>query len=72
MRAVPSARTVNIPNLLTLARLLVTPLFIILLLRDQMMPALMVFALAGISDGLDGLIAAGSISRPPSGPILIR
>ena len=57
MRAAPSARTVNIPNLLTLARLLVTPLFIILLLRDQMMPALMVFALAGISDGLDGLIA---------------
>ncbi|GAB6904717.1 conserved membrane hypothetical protein [Desulfosarcina cetonica] len=49
--------TINIPNLLTLSRLLLTPLFIILLLRGQLRPAVWVFVLAGISDGLDGLIA---------------
>ena len=49
--------TINIPNMLTLARLLLTPLLIILLMRQQLRPALMVFVLAGISDGLDGLIA---------------
>lgn len=52
-----SNRTINIPNLLTLVRLLLTPLFVILLIRSQLKPALAVFFLAGISDGLDGLIA---------------
>lgn len=48
---------INVPNILTLVRLLLTPLFVILLLRDQLVPALLVFTLAGITDGLDGLIA---------------
>ncbi len=48
---------INIPNTLTLIRLLLTPLFVILLIRNQLKPALAVFFLAGISDGLDGLIA---------------
>jgi cardiolipin synthase len=48
---------INIPNSLTLVRLLLTPLFVILLIRNQLKPALAVFFLAGISDGLDGLIA---------------
>ena len=52
-----SKTAISSPNILTLTRLLLTPLFVILLLRDQMTLALMVFALAGISDGLDGLIA---------------
>jgi cardiolipin synthase (CMP-forming) len=52
-----SNKTINVPNLLTLVRLLLTPLFIILLIRSQLKPALVVFFLAGISDGLDGLIA---------------
>lgn len=49
--------TINVPNILTLVRLLLTPLFVILLLRRQLHPALLVFVLAGVSDGLDGLIA---------------
>lgn len=56
----PSGRsytTINIPNALTLIRLLLTPLFVILLIRGQLKPALAVFLLAGLSDGLDGLIA---------------
>jgi len=52
-----SNTTINIPNALTLFRLLLTPLFVILLIRNQLKPALAVFFLAGISDGLDGLIA---------------
>ncbi|BBO76154.1 CDP-alcohol phosphatidyltransferase [Desulfosarcina widdelii] len=52
-----SNTVVNIPNTLTLARLLMTPLFVILLLREHLTMALVVFSLAGISDGLDGFIA---------------
>ena len=53
----PSTAAVNVPNLLTLGRLLVTPLFVILLLRGQIPAALLIFILASITDGLDGLIA---------------
>lgn len=49
--------TINVPNILTLVRILLTPLFIILLLKNLLTMALFVFALAGISDALDGFIA---------------
>ncbi len=49
--------TINIPNILTTIRILLAPLFVILLLKDQFSFALLVFAIAGISDGLDGLLA---------------
>ena len=52
-----SNKAINVPNILTLVRLLLTPVFVIFLLRDQLIPALAVFTLAGVSDGLDGLIA---------------
>lgn len=48
---------INAPNLLTLFRILATPLFIIFLIREQFGLALLVFSLAGITDGLDGLLA---------------
>lgn len=47
----------HIPNILTLARIAATPLMI-LLLRDQAYEAaLLLFILAGVTDGLDGYIA---------------
>lgn len=49
--------TINIPNIITLFRILITPLFVIFLLRDLFSFALVVFTIAGISDGLDGFIA---------------
>lgn len=52
-----SNAAINLPNILTLVRLLLTPLFVILLLRDQRNPALLIFCMAGFTDGLDGLIA---------------
>ena len=48
---------INIPHLLTLLRILITPLFVIFMLKGQYRLALLVFTLAGISDGLDGLFA---------------
>ncbi len=49
--------TISIPNVLTVARILLTPVFVIFLLRHQYTQALLVFAAAGLTDGLDGFIA---------------
>jgi cardiolipin synthase (CMP-forming) len=49
--------SINIPNILTALRILLTPLFVIFLLRDLFHFALVVFAIAAVSDGLDGLLA---------------
>ena len=48
---------INIPNILTVMRILLTPLFVIFLLRDMFPFALLVFSIAAISDALDGLLA---------------
>ena len=48
---------VNIPNSLTLLRILLTPLFAICLIRHLLDAALTVFAVAAVTDGLDGLVA---------------
>lgn len=47
----------NLPNLITLIRILLIPLFIILLLYGYNSYALLVFIVAGLSDALDGFIA---------------
>lgn len=54
---VRSNSPISIPNVLTLVRVLLAPVMVILLLRDMFTMALLVFAIAGLSDGLDGLIA---------------
>lgn len=48
---------INIPNILTITRILLIPLFIIFLLKNMFHFALLVFTVAAISDGLDGLFA---------------
>jgi len=48
---------INIPNILTLIRILLVPLFVIYLMKDLFFSALIIFAIAGLSDGLDGFIA---------------
>lgn len=53
----PSNKAINLPNMLTVARILMIPLFVILLLRGSFLHALLVFTIAGISDALDGLLA---------------
>jgi len=63
MQRSPNALTVkcaipiNIPNALTLLRVLLTPVFAILLIKRFFSHALLVFAVAALSDGVDGLVA---------------
>jgi cardiolipin synthase (CMP-forming) len=52
-----SQANLTIPNLITLFRIILTPLFIIFLIQGNYRKALMVFVLAGVSDLADGLIA---------------
>ncbi len=47
----------NLPNLLSLLRMGLVPLFIIALLRGEPLRALLIFVAAGISDALDGFLA---------------
>lgn len=47
----------NLPNTLTILRILSIPVFVICLLYDRFFLALFIFIGAGITDGLDGLIA---------------
>ncbi len=52
-----SKASLTIPNLITLARILLTPLFIIFLIQGRHRQALIIFVAAGVSDLADGLIA---------------
>ena len=47
----------NIPNTLTVLRLLLTPCFALLLGQGRRREALAVLVLAALSDGLDGFLA---------------
>jgi cardiolipin synthase len=47
----------TIPNLLTIGRILLTPLFALFLLRKSMAAAFFVFLVAGLTDAFDGLLA---------------
>lgn len=47
----------NIPNLITLARILAVPLLVWLIIKGEMATAFWVFVIAGASDALDGYIA---------------
>lgn len=47
----------HIPNLISLGRILLTLPIVLALLRQDFHLALLLFALAGISDGLDGFLA---------------
>lgn len=60
MKNVPSNKSsipINIPNILSVIRILLTPLFVIFLFKDFYNLALLIFAIAAISDILDGLFA---------------
>lgn len=52
-----TAEAMTIPNLITSIRIILAPLFIIYLINERFLAALIVFAAAGVSDGIDGLTA---------------
>ncbi|MBM4294125.1 MAG: CDP-alcohol phosphatidyltransferase family protein [Deltaproteobacteria bacterium] len=71
MDSSPDTRTsLTIPNLITLVRILLTPLFIIFLIQGRYQKALIVFVLAGLSDLADGLIARHYHQKSPLGAYL--
>ncbi len=49
--------TMNLPNIISLSRLLSVPLIVSLILSHQLILAFILFALAGLSDALDGFLA---------------
>lgn len=62
-----SSSILNLPNLITLLRIGAIPLFLILLTDKQYTEALIVFAIAGATDSLDGAIARLTNSRTTLG-----
>ncbi|MGH9899521.1 MAG: CDP-alcohol phosphatidyltransferase family protein, partial [Pyrinomonadaceae bacterium] len=52
-----SSRLVTLPNLLTILRVVLTPIFVSLLFYHRFGWALAVFIVAGITDAFDGLLA---------------
>jgi len=48
---------VNLPNLITLARILMVPVVVWAIAANQMLLAFILFLLAGVSDGVDGYLA---------------
>ena len=55
----------TLANQLTMLRMALVPLFVVLLLGRQFTWALVVFAVAGLTDALDGYVARHSGQRPP-------
>ncbi|HEY0720541.1 MAG TPA: CDP-alcohol phosphatidyltransferase family protein, partial [Gammaproteobacteria bacterium] len=47
----------DIPNLITLLRLLLLVPLVVTLLRGEFVSALLIFAVAGLSDAVDGYLA---------------
>lgn len=52
-----SSRIVTVPNMLTVFRMVLIPVFVSLLFYQRFLLALAVFIIAGLTDGLDGLLA---------------
>jgi cardiolipin synthase (CMP-forming) len=65
-----SSRIITVPNLLTVFRLALIPVFVSLLFYQKFMLALAAFVLAGVTDGLDGLLARRFHQQSPLGRIL--
>lgn len=61
---------IYIPNLLTLARIGMVPWLVVLLQEKQYMWSLLVFAIAGVTDALDGFIAKRFNAQTELGALL--
>ena len=65
-----SSRIVTVPNLLTVFRMVLIPVFVSLLFYQRFILALSIFVLAGVTDGLDGLLARRFDQKSQLGTIL--
>lgn len=60
----------NLPNRITLTRIILIPFFIAAVVYDRMTIALIVFAVAMMSDGLDGMLARAMDQKTVFGTIV--
>jgi cardiolipin synthase len=65
-----SSRIITLPNVLTIFRMALTPVFVSLLFYQKFVWALAAFVVAGITDGLDGLLARRFQQQSELGRIL--
>jgi cardiolipin synthase (CMP-forming) len=65
-----SSRIITLPNVLTVFRMALIPVFVSLLFYQKFLLALAIFIVAGITDGLDGLLARRFHQQSPLGRIL--
>src|ERR1043165_6691419 len=65
-----SSRIVTVPNLLTVFRMVLIPVFVSLLFYQRFLLALAIFIVAGVTDGLDGLLARRFDQKTSLGTIL--
>ena len=65
-----SSRIITLPNLLTMFRMVMIPVFVSFLFYQKFGWALVVFMLAGVTDGLDGLLARRFNQKSQLGTIL--
>jgi cardiolipin synthase len=64
------SRILTVPNLLTVFRMVLIPVFVTLLFYQRFVFALCVFVVAGVTDGLDGLLARRFDQESQLGTIL--
>jgi cardiolipin synthase len=65
-----SSRIITLPNVLTIFRMVLIPVFVSFLFYQKFMWALIVFIIAGVTDGLDGLFARRFDQKSQLGTIL--
>src|SRR5438132_817814 len=65
-----SSRIITLPNVLTIFRMALIPVFVSLLFYQKFLLALAIFIVAGVTDGLDGLLARRFHQQSPLGRIL--
>jgi cardiolipin synthase len=65
-----SSRIFTVPNVLTVFRMVLIPVFVSLLFYQRFLLALCVFVTAGLTDGLDGLLARRFDQKSQLGTIL--
>ena len=65
-----SSRIITLPNVLTIFRMALIPVFVSLLFYQKFVLALGIFVVAGVTDGLDGLLARKFQQQSPLGRIL--
>jgi len=65
-----SSRIITLPNLLTIFRMVLIPVFVSMLFYQRFVWALVIFVVAGITDGLDGLLARRFDQQSQLGRIL--